>query len=106
MRNEVFILIVFLVGCAPSYSGWEGLMSSNVGKEFYPEEDFIKLNGKRFFSGVNEVRRIDALSREGDNVRYYMTWKSLCKYSILVAPGGAVISWRRESHGGKGCYVL
>ena len=81
-------------------------MSSNVGREFYPEEDYIKLNGKRFFSGANEFRTIDSLSRQGDSLRYYMTWKSLCRYSILVAPDGTVVSWRRESSDRKGCYVF
>lgn len=106
MRNRIFILIGFLAGCAPSYSGWEGLMSSNVGKEFYPEEDFIRINGKRFFSGANEFRKIDFSNREEIGVRYYMTWKAHCKYSILVAPDGTVVSWRRESPDRKNCYVF
>lgn len=81
-------------------------MFSNVGKNFYPQKEFLNANGKRFFSGANDVREIDSVDQEGDNIRYHLTWKVRCKYSILVDAQGVVVSWRRESSSRQGCYVF
>jgi hypothetical protein len=81
-------------------------MSSNIGKKFYPREDFIGENGKRFFSGANDLKRIDSASQEAEGVRYHLTWKKECRYSILVDAHGTVVSWRRESPDQHGCYVF
>lgn len=81
-------------------------MFSNVGKDFYPQKEFLNANGKRFFSGANDVREVDSVDQEGDGTRYHLTWKGRCKYSILVDAQGVVVSWRRESSGRQGCYVF
>ncbi len=106
MRNRFMLSFFMLAGCAPSYSGWEGLMSSNIGKQFYPQEEFLNANGKNFFAGANDVREIDSVYQEGDDTRYYLTWKACCKYSILVDAQGTIISWRRESPNKQGCYIF
>ncbi len=100
------LVLLLLTGCAPSYSGWEGLMSSNVGKTFYPQEEFINTQGKRFFAGDNSNKKIDLAEQEGVGTRYHITWKARCKYSILVDGRGIVISWRLENHDLQSCYVF
>lgn len=102
------LLICFLVGCAPSYSVWVDGMNSWVGTRFESHiyESCAQGCGDSYWSPSNHNETFDKIINEQGGKRYYVTWLTTCKYSVLVGGDGVIKSWRYESSNTNNCFVF
>ncbi len=103
MKVSCFLLLsILLIGCAPSYNGWEG------GRDFIIGKKMNELSNKpgALWSPASDIHSFDYVVIEGSDYRYYLTWIRTCKYSILVSLDGVVKSWRYETSDKHDCYVF
>lgn len=93
VKNSILLFWFFIVSaCIPYRSAWEGDRNQFVGRRLEPEliladGSYGAKYGSYFFDTFVE-RKFDAVVKEGGFVRYYMTWRGRCKYSVLLDEGG------------------
>lgn len=85
-------------GCA-MHGAWKDARDMLIGTRFDP------LKSRNEEAGILYTRRFNIKEgggffyrseNEDQNIRYYIQWGQSCHYSLLVSPGGVIISWRYE----------
>lgn len=103
MRKSFFIILLsfFLLteGCV-SHSMWVEDRDTLIGTKFDPNSERNE-KGNIFsygFDGMNKAPKSGyyRMDQKPPNTRYYIRWTNHCRYSLLVAPDGTILSWRFE----------
>lgn len=93
----VMVLSIFSGGCV-SHNMWVEGRDQQIGTKFNPSSTTNRDStghGYRTFIPKGE-RVYYRLDQEPPNTRYFIQWTRHCRYSLLVAPDGTILSWRFE----------
>jgi hypothetical protein len=92
----LLIGVIFFSGCS-THQAWVNGKNIMVGTSFDPADD-----NKAYWHYYRDKKRGNLfyykVEQEPPNVRYYINWTGAdrCRYSLLVSPGGIILSWRYE----------
>jgi len=110
VKNNILLFCCFIISaCIPYRSAWEGDRNRFIGMKLDPQliltdGSYGAKYGSYFFDTFVE-RKFDNVVVEDNFVRYYITWRGRCQYSILLDKEGVMHSWRYETEQRQGCIV-
>lgn len=111
MKIEVAFVgfVTFLSGCAPSHSVWldgmDNLAGTRLDQHYWPPLCKVDCLVRLWSPASKRKNEFDIVKAEGTNYRYFVTWLPGCQYSVLVDPGGVILSWQYEVASDDKCIV-
>jgi hypothetical protein len=111
MKKAILLLIgvIGLSGCFP-HQVWKDANDKYVGTKFDPASARNSETRDLYTQSYNYTKEgvfYYQVVQEPPNLRYYIKWSWKCRYSLLVAPDGTILSWRYEDvREPSDCYAI